>query len=86
MGEYSWFDNYINWNDGGAPGAFGNPSFAFQGHLGTCNFLFCDGHAKALKPIATGTPINMWTIEDDQAAPATLQARLAAWQTLVNKS
>jgi prepilin-type N-terminal cleavage/methylation domain-containing protein/prepilin-type processing-associated H-X9-DG protein len=57
----------------------------FPGHLGTVNFLFVDGHAKALKPSATGTPINMWTIEDDGAAPATLTLLLDAWQAKVNK-
>jgi prepilin-type processing-associated H-X9-DG protein len=39
----------------------------FSGHLGTGNYLFCDGHVKALRPLATipasigGTgTINMW--------------------------
>lgn len=32
----------------------------FKGHLGTGNYLFADGHVKALKPIATMTPFNMW--------------------------
>jgi prepilin-type processing-associated H-X9-DG protein len=32
--------------------------------LGTTNFLFADGHVKALKPTATMNP-NMWTIADD---------------------
>jgi len=53
----------------------------FRGHLATCNFLFADGHVKALKPINTGTPVNMWTIEDDGAGPSTLTDLLAAWQT-----
>ncbi len=35
-------------------------SFGFAGHNGTENFLFCDGHAKAMKPVNTATPINMW--------------------------
>ncbi len=44
----------------------------FAGHTGLSNFLFCDGHVKAMHPLATanecdpascGTPkqINMWT-------------------------
>jgi prepilin-type processing-associated H-X9-DG protein len=37
--------------------------------LGTVNFLFADGHVKAMKPLATGTPVNMWTCEEDGAAP-----------------
>ena len=56
----------------------------FKGHLGTTNFLFADGHVKALKPIATGTPVNMWTIEDDQVGPQSLLDRLAAWQSKVD--
>lgn len=32
----------------------------FQGHLGTANYLFADGHVKALRPIATASTINMW--------------------------
>lgn len=39
----------------------------FAGHLGTSNFLFVDGHAKALKPLSTinstsglGEPGNLW--------------------------
>ncbi len=32
----------------------------FQGHLGTANFLFADGHVKAMKPSATTQPFNMW--------------------------
>ena len=58
---------------------------SFKGHLGQVNFLFCDGHVKSLKPTATGTPVNMWTIEDDGAGPATLTDRLNAWQDKVNK-
>lgn len=39
----------------------------FAGHLGTGNYLFCDGHVKALRPFQTVTPalggsadVNMW--------------------------
>ena len=63
----------------------GFAQYGFAGHLGTCNFLFVDGHVKALKPASTGTPINMWTVEDNGAAPATLQDSLNAWQVKVNK-
>jgi prepilin-type N-terminal cleavage/methylation domain-containing protein/prepilin-type processing-associated H-X9-DG protein len=69
----------------GAPDAtaFANAMFT-PGHLGNSNYLFVDGHVKAMKPLATATPVNMWTIEDDTAnpqAPATLTDRLGAWQT-----
>ncbi len=43
----------------------------FAGHLATTNYLFCDGHVKALKPFATvdssvggSSPVNMWTIDN----------------------
>jgi prepilin-type N-terminal cleavage/methylation domain-containing protein/prepilin-type processing-associated H-X9-DG protein len=32
----------------------------FARHLATWNCLFVDGHVKALKPVATVTPFNMW--------------------------
>lgn len=32
----------------------------FAGHLGTANYLFCDGHVKALRPSETASPFNMW--------------------------
>jgi prepilin-type N-terminal cleavage/methylation domain-containing protein/prepilin-type processing-associated H-X9-DG protein len=38
-----------------------NPPYAFTNHLTTTNFLFVDGHVKALKPGATSTTsVNMW--------------------------
>jgi prepilin-type N-terminal cleavage/methylation domain-containing protein/prepilin-type processing-associated H-X9-DG protein len=65
---------------------FSNPAAVFTGHLQTANFLFADGHVKAMKPTATGTPVNMWTCEADGAAPAALIERLSNWQALVDKS
>jgi prepilin-type processing-associated H-X9-DG protein len=29
-------------------------------HLGMSNWLFADGHVKAMKPAATMRPLNMW--------------------------
>ena len=58
--------------------------YGFKGHLNTCNWLFVDGHVKTMKPSATGTPINMWTVEDDGPGPATLMDRLNAWTVRVN--
>ncbi len=40
------------------------------GHLGTTNFLFGDGHGKAMRPIQTGTPYNMWIISNPTRAAA----------------
>ncbi|RYG75457.1 DUF1559 domain-containing protein [bacterium] len=39
----------------------------FLNHLGTTNFLFADGHVKAMKPVNTGTPINMWNVDNTTA-------------------
>jgi hypothetical protein len=36
-----------------------------------------------MKPLATGTPVNMWTCEEDGAAPDALLQRLSNWQSLV---
>ena len=53
----------------------------FTSHLKMANFLFIDGHVKALKPTATATTaVNMWTI-DNAGTFATLQASLATGQT-----
>ena len=66
---------------------WGEPDYVFRGHLGTVNFLFCDGHAKALKPIGTASPKNLWSAQDDTAiTDATALTRLNNWQQLVNKS
>ena len=65
---------------------WGNRDYAFPGHLNFVNFLFCDGHAKALKPSTTASPKNMWTIQDDLAAVSNSALRINAWQELVNKS
>ena len=69
-------------------GTWDNPNYVFPGHLNFVNFLFCDGHAKALKPSTTATPKNLWTIQDDGAMPAGTNAlnRITLWQQLVNKS
>jgi len=59
----------------------------FKGHLNTLNWLFVDGHVKAMRPTATGTPVNMWTNEDETTtpqSPATLTDRLNAWAVKVN--
>jgi prepilin-type processing-associated H-X9-DG protein len=45
-------------------GSMANSNQTFQGHLGTTNFLFTDGHVKALKPTATGRSVNMWTVSN----------------------
>ncbi len=38
-----------------------NPAWdLFSGHLSTANFAFADGHVKAMKPLSTMTPTNLW--------------------------
>ncbi len=54
---------YTDWTPGG-PGN-NMADLAFAGHMGTMNCLFVDGHVKAMKPLNTGTPINMWGTMDD---------------------
>ncbi len=87
VGEYSWKDPYVKWADGNATNATANGLY-FKGHLGNSNFLFCDGHVKAMRPTATGSPVNMWTVEDDgDGAVITpgLQDRLNTWQAVINR-
>jgi prepilin-type N-terminal cleavage/methylation domain-containing protein/prepilin-type processing-associated H-X9-DG protein len=60
-------------------------SGTFKGHLGTVNFLFADSHVKALKPITTGSPVNMWNIEENVAdGSANFMDRLKLWQAKVD--
>jgi prepilin-type N-terminal cleavage/methylation domain-containing protein/prepilin-type processing-associated H-X9-DG protein len=47
------------WGDGDLNGSDGT---TLQNHTQQSNYLFSDGHVKALRPTATGTPINMWNI------------------------
>jgi len=40
----------------------------FAGHNGVSNYLFCDGHAKSMKPLSTvgcgSQTVNMWTVDN----------------------
>jgi len=60
-----YFQFQINWYQGAV----------WSGHLQTANFLFADGHVKAMKPTATFSPKNMWTMQEDGA----LAGSEAAW-------
>jgi prepilin-type N-terminal cleavage/methylation domain-containing protein/prepilin-type processing-associated H-X9-DG protein len=51
---------YWSWGSTGDPYEFYFDNFGFAGHLGTANYVFLDGHVKALKPSATVSPINMY--------------------------
>jgi prepilin-type processing-associated H-X9-DG protein len=47
----------------------------FAGHLGTSNYLFMDGHVKALRAPATAVPVDMWdTNRQDQSCPQLITA------------
>jgi prepilin-type N-terminal cleavage/methylation domain-containing protein/prepilin-type processing-associated H-X9-DG protein len=56
----------------------------FNGHLATTNLLFADGHVKAMKPLATISPLNMWTVDNSAFAStgdaSNAQSNLAAAQ------
>ncbi len=68
-------------------------SLQFQGHLGMTNLLFADGHVKSMKVTATGSPINLWNVNNTTAAgdatpgpaPAGLQTRLQEEQAKLDK-
>lgn len=40
-----------------------NGMFDLTNHLGTSNFLYCDGHAKASKPTSTINGGNLWALD-----------------------
>jgi prepilin-type N-terminal cleavage/methylation domain-containing protein/prepilin-type processing-associated H-X9-DG protein len=65
----------------------------FSGHLGTGNYLFCDGHVKALKPLATipasigGTgTVNMWHRDNLTFVNANGKTPIAWINTVLNNS
>jgi prepilin-type N-terminal cleavage/methylation domain-containing protein/prepilin-type processing-associated H-X9-DG protein len=51
--------NYM-YPDYGGGGNTKIQDIGFAGHLGRWNCLFVDGHVKSLRPVQTGTPVNMW--------------------------
>ena len=73
--------NDLSYNDSGTGGTSytGYSDLLFSGHLGTGNYLFADGHVKAMRPIATGTPVNMW-YSDNSPLSATGQQVLRTAQ------
>jgi len=90
VSEYSYTYPYVNFDFGsGNAGYFLLDYIAFKGHLGMSNFLFCDGHVKSLKPIATMIPTNMWTNAENDTAPTGAGSAtdyIRNWDTLVSKS
>jgi prepilin-type N-terminal cleavage/methylation domain-containing protein/prepilin-type processing-associated H-X9-DG protein len=53
----------------------------FVGHLQTSNYLFADGHVKALRPLATIQGANMWTRANIQPINGTEQSLLQMAET-----
>ncbi len=59
LGELRAYDHMdIVWLDWDAGQQYVN--WGFAGHSGMANYLFVDGHVKAMKPTATAAPVNMW--------------------------
>lgn len=58
----------------GVAGSAFSEGYGLTNHLTTSNYLFCDGHVKSLKPLATVTPLNMWDYK--QTADSTLLTNL----------
>ncbi|BCM93512.1 hypothetical protein IAD21_05403 [Abditibacteriota bacterium] len=51
----------------------GSAGTDFQSHLGMTNFLFADGHVKAMKPSATNkNGVNMWAADPSVTPPSQL--------------
>ncbi|MBV9468058.1 MAG: DUF1559 domain-containing protein [Abitibacteriaceae bacterium] len=52
----------------------------FAGHIGTANYLFGDGHVKAMRPNATMAGINMWGawVDSNKSAPS---CNAGGWNT-----
>ena len=64
-------------------GYFTTATDGFQSHLGTTNFLFMDGHVKALKPTGTASlTLNMWT-NDNAGAFAGMLTNLGTAEGLM---
>ncbi|MDF2439449.1 MAG: hypothetical protein JWN98_433 [Abditibacteriota bacterium] len=58
-----------------------NGMFDLTNHLGTSNFLYCDGHAKASKPTSTISGGNLWALDPaNTPVHSTLRNALASQQ------
>ncbi len=67
--------------------SYSDGSVIFTNHLGTSVFLFADGHVKALKPMATISTVNMWSVAPSAPgdAPAGLPYLQSAMQYQASK-
>lgn len=58
----------------------------FRDHMGKVNFLFCDGHVKALSPLATIQPKNLWDVTNNPLPTGSQWATvITAQQDRINK-
>ena len=52
-------------------------------HTARTNYLFCDGHVKTMIPTSTGSPINMWNVDNTTTpgagVPGPAGANLSGW-------
>ena len=71
-----------SYNDAGKGGGLANGygDMLFAGHIGTSNYLFADGHVKSLRPLATGTPQNLWYFNEEPLSASGLQTLTIAQQ------
>ena len=65
---------YPDWDNSGSIVGVG-----FAGHLGTSNYLFADGHVKALRPETTMTPVNLWGAMNDTPGGGECDASGGFW-------
>ena len=72
-------NNGVSWNSDDESDASLNVLFA--GHLGTGNFLFADGHVKAMRPTMTvAVNVNMWHVDTRAKVSPRAMAKLQAAQ------
>ena len=60
-------------------------NFRPQGHLGTTNFLFSDGHVKSMRPTLTVQGTNMWHIDSATPVPVDLSTAMGTQTTELAK-
>jgi prepilin-type N-terminal cleavage/methylation domain-containing protein/prepilin-type processing-associated H-X9-DG protein len=65
VGSYDEVGGWPDWNTAGNQNNVRTGTFG--GHLGTGNFLFADGHVKAMRLQQTGSPLNMWGSMSDNS-------------------
>jgi prepilin-type N-terminal cleavage/methylation domain-containing protein/prepilin-type processing-associated H-X9-DG protein len=54
-------------------------------HLATTNFLFADGHVKAMKPSATIRGGNMWSTDPSSTAPSNITTAIGTADTYISQ-